>query len=236
MADRPPFRPNMTPEEIWEAETHWRNAQSAQNTANQALALARGGGGGGSVTTIITAPQATVSPAAATPLSNILPVAEVVASAGTAGVSAAAARSDHTHPMPATYPPSGAAAGDLAGTYPNPTLVVIGGGGSVGDATHVAVVTFDSKGRVTAAAPVLIAFPAFPSFADSETPTGTVNGVNTVFTLAHTPTAGSIHVHTGASTSTFQRLAPALYTVAGATLTFVTAPAAGTVILVDYRY
>jgi hypothetical protein len=45
----------------------------------------------------------------------------------------------------------GPAGGDLAGTYPNPTLKVIGSAaGPFGDGTHVPVTTIDTKGRVTA--------------------------------------------------------------------------------------
>jgi hypothetical protein len=53
----------------------------------------------------------------------------------------------------------GAAGGDLTGTYPSPTLGNAGGGaaGPIGDSTHVAAVTVDAKGRVTALSSVSIA-------------------------------------------------------------------------------
>lgn len=49
-------------------------------------------------------------------------------------------------------PPSGAAGGDLTGTYPNPTLAAAGPGatGPLGGATVAPIVTIDAKGRVTA--------------------------------------------------------------------------------------
>lgn len=58
--------------------------------------------------------------------------------------------------LPASYPPSGAAGGDLAGTYPAPTLQTITAPGTFGSSTQVAQVTVDAKGRVTGAGNVAI--------------------------------------------------------------------------------
>lgn len=42
-------------------------------------------------------------------------------------------------------------AGDLTGSAASPALINVVAGGSVGDATHIPVLTYDNKGRITSA-------------------------------------------------------------------------------------
>ena len=70
------------------------------------------------------------------------------------------------------------------------------------------------------------------NYIDSETPTGTINGVNTSFTLANTPVDGSLKVYLNGAR---QKLTDD-YTLSGKTINFITAPETGSNLLVDYRY
>lgn len=73
-----------------------------------------------------------------------------------------------------------------------------------------------------------------PNFADAETPTGAVDSANTTYTLAHTPNpAASLEL-----TENGLRLAAGGvdYTLATATITMVTAPLTGDILLAFYRY
>jgi len=72
------------------------------------------------------------------------------------------------------------------------------------------------------------------SFAASETPSGTINGSNVTFTLAHTPVANSLQLFKNGQR---QALGAGLdYTLATATVTYLTAPATGDQLIADYRF
>lgn len=74
---------------------------------------------------------------------------------------------------------------------------------------------------------------ASPNFADNETPTGTINSVNTSFTLAHTPVGTSLSLYKNGQ---LQIAGGADYTLATATITYGTAPKTGDVLVANYRF
>jgi len=72
------------------------------------------------------------------------------------------------------------------------------------------------------------------TFADAETPSGSINGSNTAFTLAHTPNpAGSLDCYLN---GVEQRAGGADYTLSTATITYGTAPPTGATLVCYYRY
>ena|SRR3990167_3506777 len=73
------------------------------------------------------------------------------------------------------------------------------------------------------------------SFADQETPTGTINGTNVTFTLANTPSpAGSLQLFLNGVI--MERGAGKDYTTSTVTITFATAPQTSSILLAWYRY
>ena len=71
------------------------------------------------------------------------------------------------------------------------------------------------------------------NFVDKETPSGSVNGSNTSFVLANTPTSGSEHIYLNGMLQDVG--AGNDYTISGATITMLTAPLTGEKIRVSYR-
>lgn len=78
--------------------------------------------------------------------------------------------------------------------------------------------------------------PFRPRHVDSETPSGTINGSNAVFTLANTPVSGSESVFVNGIVQ--DEGAGNDYQISGATITFEAAsiPQSGAKVRVSYRY
>jgi len=73
-----------------------------------------------------------------------------------------------------------------------------------------------------------------PTFVTRETPSGSVNGSNTSFTLANTPTSGTEEVFLNGILQ--EPGAGNDYTISGGTITYLTAPVTGDRLRVNYRY
>lgn len=72
------------------------------------------------------------------------------------------------------------------------------------------------------------------TFADAEVPSGTINGSNVTFTLAHTPSpAASLDLYLN---GVEQRAAGVDYTLSTGTITYGTAPPTGSTLVCYYRY
>jgi hypothetical protein len=76
-------------------------------------------------------------------------------------------------------------------------------------------------------------YSASTSYADAEVPSGTVNGLNVTFGLAHTPNpAASLDLYVGG----IHQLSGSDFTLSSATITFASAPSSGAILTAFYRY
>jgi hypothetical protein len=123
----------------------------------------------------------------------------------------------------ATFPASGTvmttATGVTASQLPNPTASTLGGIESITCGAGVYVTTISTSGVPSCGTP---AGPAFNQAA----PSGSINGSNTSFTLSPTPTA-SADVNCFLNGIQQQQGSGNDYTISGATITYLTAPATG---------
>lgn len=71
------------------------------------------------------------------------------------------------------------------------------------------------------------------NFVDKEVPSGSINGSNTAYTLANTPTSGSEHVYLNGVL--LESGSGNDYTISSGTITMATAPVSGDKLLVSYR-
>lgn len=148
----------------------------------------------GTVATATTTPAITLTLGAITPSSVAIGAGSAITSSGVGGALTALA---YTSPgtgvvtalgntaggaggfaLVGTTPPTGAAGGDLTGTYPNPTLAtIISAGGPTGSATVAPIITYDAKGRLTVVSSATIT-PAIGSVTGLGTGVATALGVN----------------------------------------------------------
>lgn len=135
-----------------------------------------------------------------------------------------------------TFPGSGTlmttATSVAASQLPNPSASTLGGIESTVGASHQWIASISTSGVPALTQPSysdLSGTPTPPTL-NQAAPTGTINGSNTSFTLSPTPTA-SADVTCFQNGLMLQQGAGNDYTISGATLTWLTAPASGAKIL-----
>lgn len=123
--------------------------------------------------------------------------------------------------------------GLTASQLPNPGAASLGGVQSKDCTGTGHILKIGTDGTVTCSAD---AGGAVPNFADNETPSGSIDGTNAAFTLAHTPSpVGSLQLYKNGQ---LMIAGGADYTLVTATATFVAGakPKTGDVLIASYRY
>jgi hypothetical protein len=132
------------------------------------------------------------------------------------------------------------AAGGGSGTVTTVSVTSANGfSGTVANAGTTPAITMQTSvsGMLKGSANALVAavagtdYMAPADFVTRETPTGTINGVNTTFTLANTPISGTEQVFLN---GLLQEPGGNDYTISGVTITMATAPATGDRLRVNY--
>lgn len=103
---------------------------------------------------------------------------------------------------------------------------------SVGSSSAFGVLKVDGT-SITATAGVISAASS-PNFVDNEVPSGTVNGSNATFTLAHTPVSTSLSLYLNGILQAAG--AGKDYTISTGTITMLNVPITGDTLLANYRF
>lgn len=119
------------------------------------------------------------------------------------------------------------------GTSASGIIVLVGAATGLAIASNALGIKLDGASLSLSSNGLKVTTPT-PNFADREVPSGAINGVNVTFTLAHTPVAGSEMVYINGQLD--QSGAGNDYTISGSTITYLTAPITGDVLLASYRW